>query len=60
APPQPSKHELEAAERQTTSDIKWTAASAVVLYLCKPVPPSTQDTKDRRKDKLIRDPQRHS
>jgi hypothetical protein len=34
APPQPSKRELEAAEAQTMSDIKWTAASAVVLYFC--------------------------
>ncbi|KAH8716968.1 hypothetical protein GQ44DRAFT_712996 [Phaeosphaeriaceae sp. PMI808] len=34
APPQPSKKELEAAEAQTLSDIKWTAASAVILYLC--------------------------
>ncbi|KAK3216698.1 hypothetical protein GRF29_1g641167, partial [Pseudopithomyces chartarum] len=33
APPQPSKAELERAEAQTLSDIKWTAASAVVLYL---------------------------
>ncbi|RMZ67097.1 Mitochondrial outer membrane translocase complex subunit Tom5 [Pyrenophora seminiperda CCB06] len=33
APPQPSKQELAAAEAQTMSDIKWTAASAVVLYL---------------------------
>ncbi|EMD87520.1 hypothetical protein COCC4DRAFT_134400, partial [Bipolaris maydis ATCC 48331] len=32
APPQPSKQELAAAEAQTMSDIKWTAASAVVLY----------------------------
>ena len=35
APPQPSKQELAAAEAQTMTDIKWTAASAVVLYLCK-------------------------
>jgi hypothetical protein len=34
APPQPSKRELEIAEAQTLTDIKWTAASAVVLYLC--------------------------
>jgi hypothetical protein len=34
APPQPSKAELERAEAQTTSDIKWTFAGAVVLYLC--------------------------
>jgi len=34
APPQPSKKELEIAEAQTLSDIKWTAASAVVLYFC--------------------------
>lgn len=34
APPQPSKQELERAEAQTMTDIKWTAASAVVLYLC--------------------------
>ncbi|KAF1918185.1 hypothetical protein BDU57DRAFT_514804 [Ampelomyces quisqualis] len=34
APPQPSKKELEAAEAQTITDIKWTAASAVVLYFC--------------------------
>ncbi|KAF2688805.1 hypothetical protein K458DRAFT_384976 [Lentithecium fluviatile CBS 122367] len=33
APPQPSKAELEIAERQTASDIKWTAAAAAVLYL---------------------------
>ncbi|UPX18432.1 uncharacterized protein EKO05_0008732 [Ascochyta rabiei] len=33
APPQPSKQELERAEAQTMLDIKWTAASAVVLYL---------------------------
>ncbi|KAJ4985983.1 hypothetical protein SVAN01_08565 [Stagonosporopsis vannaccii] len=33
APPQPSKQELERAEAQTMTDIKWTAASAVVLYL---------------------------
>ncbi|KAJ8109284.1 hypothetical protein OPT61_g7570 [Boeremia exigua] len=33
APPQPSKQELDRAEAQTMSDIKWTAASAVVLYL---------------------------
>ncbi|RYN17463.1 hypothetical protein AA0119_g1646 [Alternaria tenuissima] len=32
APPQPSKQELAAAEAQTMTDIKWTAASAVVLY----------------------------
>ncbi|KAF2855300.1 hypothetical protein T440DRAFT_504726 [Plenodomus tracheiphilus IPT5] len=32
APPQPSKRELELAEAQTLADIKWTAASAVVLY----------------------------
>ncbi|QRC96363.1 hypothetical protein JI435_012870, partial [Parastagonospora nodorum SN15] len=32
APPQPSKRELEAAEAQTLTDIKWTAASVVVLY----------------------------
>ncbi|KAL6708297.1 hypothetical protein ACN47E_003221 [Coniothyrium glycines] len=32
APPQPSEKELRAAEAQTLSDIKWTAASAVVLY----------------------------
>jgi hypothetical protein len=35
APPQPSKQELAAAEAQTMTDIKWTAASAVVLYFCK-------------------------
>jgi hypothetical protein len=34
APPQPSKQELAAAEAQTVMDIKWTAASAVVLYFC--------------------------
>lgn len=34
APPQPSKRELEAAEAQTLTDIKWTAASCVVLYFC--------------------------
>lgn len=34
APPQPSKRELELAEAQTFADIKWTAASAVVLYFC--------------------------
>jgi hypothetical protein len=34
APPQPSKKELESAEAQTLTDIKWTAASAVVLYFC--------------------------
>jgi hypothetical protein len=34
APPQPSKRELEIAEAQTLTDIKWTAASAVVLYFC--------------------------
>jgi hypothetical protein len=34
APPQPSKRELEAAEAQTMTDIKWTAASVVVLYFC--------------------------
>ncbi|KAF1961478.1 hypothetical protein CC80DRAFT_402139, partial [Byssothecium circinans] len=39
APPQPSKKELEAAERQTINDIKLTAAAAVVLYFCK-LPPS--------------------
>ncbi|KAF9731821.1 hypothetical protein PMIN01_09750 [Paraphaeosphaeria minitans] len=32
APPQPSKAELERAEAQTASDIKWTFAGAVVLY----------------------------
>ncbi|KAH7089883.1 hypothetical protein FB567DRAFT_590675 [Paraphoma chrysanthemicola] len=32
SPPQPSKRELEIAEAQTLTDIKWTAASAVVLY----------------------------
>jgi hypothetical protein len=35
APPQPSKQELAAAEAQTVTDIKWTAASAVVLYFGK-------------------------
>lgn len=35
APPPPSKAELEKAEAQTASDIKWTAAAAAVLYLCK-------------------------
>lgn len=39
APPQPSKQELAAAEAQTMSDIKWTAASAVVLYFCKQISP---------------------
>jgi hypothetical protein len=34
APPQPSKAELAFAEAQTIWDIKWTAASAVVLYFC--------------------------
>jgi hypothetical protein len=34
APPQPSKQELAAAEAQTMTDIKWTAASAMVLYFC--------------------------
>ncbi|KAH6868387.1 hypothetical protein BKA58DRAFT_194197 [Alternaria rosae] len=37
APPQPSKQELAAAEAQTMTDIKWTAASAVVLYFCKDI-----------------------
>ncbi|CBX90533.1 hypothetical protein LEMA_P066590.1 [Plenodomus lingam JN3] len=32
APPEPSKRELELAEAQTLADIKWTAASAIVLY----------------------------
>ncbi|PSN68425.1 hypothetical protein BS50DRAFT_634004 [Corynespora cassiicola Philippines] len=32
-PPPPSKAELEKAEAQTASDIKWTAAAAAVLYL---------------------------
>ncbi|KAH9878756.1 hypothetical protein IAQ61_002030 [Plenodomus lingam] len=31
-PPEPSKRELELAEAQTLADIKWTAASAIVLY----------------------------
>jgi hypothetical protein len=34
APPAPSAAELERASAQTASDIKWTAASAAVLYLC--------------------------
>ncbi len=33
-PPQLSKKEIEAAEAQAMSDIKWTAATAAVLYLC--------------------------
>ncbi|KAF2796430.1 hypothetical protein K505DRAFT_335189 [Melanomma pulvis-pyrius CBS 109.77] len=33
APPPPSKAELEEAERRTASDIRWTAAACVVLYL---------------------------
>ncbi|KAF2016581.1 hypothetical protein BU24DRAFT_462723 [Aaosphaeria arxii CBS 175.79] len=32
-PPPPSKQELEAAEAQTASDVRWTAAACLVLYL---------------------------
>lgn len=39
APPPPSKAELEEAERQAMSEVKWTTAACIVLYLCTPFPP---------------------